>query len=262
MNVDGALVDIDLASPRRRRAAARARTRGRAAPSGIRAGGIRSGRDRSRGRRATRASSRGRARCRRSASTSATRSGAGAAQQRAHAGDQLGHRERLDDVVVGAGRKPAHALAFLAARGEHDDRQRLASPAAPAAGGTARCRRGPAASSRAPRDRARASRRRVSASSPRGDGLDVVAFGLEVVAQQQRQRLFVLDDQDACAHRAVLAASRSAGTPWRRPWCRPSAAGRRSGGPRPCNARSRRCWWRGRPCARCSWRRTSDGCRR
>ena len=33
------------------------------------------------------------------------------------------------------------------------------------------------------------------------DGLDLVAFRFEVVAQQQRQRLFVLDDQDACAHR-------------------------------------------------------------
>ena len=29
------------------------------------------------------------------------------------------------------------------------------------------------------------------------DGLDLVALGLEIVAQQQRQRLFVLDDQDA-----------------------------------------------------------------
>ena len=34
-----------------------------------------------------------------------------------------------------------------------------------------------------------------------GDGLDLVALGLEIVAKQQRQRLLVLDDQDACAHR-------------------------------------------------------------
>ena len=50
-----------------------------------------------------------------------------------------------------------------------------------------------------------ASRSRMSASSPRADGLDLVAFGFEVVAQQQRQRLFVFDDQDACAHVSVLA---------------------------------------------------------
>jgi hypothetical protein len=34
-----------------------------------------------------------------------------------------GHRERLDDVIVGAGREPAYALAFLAARRQHDDGQ-------------------------------------------------------------------------------------------------------------------------------------------
>ena len=30
-----------------------------------------------------------------------------------------------------------------------------------------------------------------------GDGIDLVACGFEIVAQQQRQRLLVLDDQDA-----------------------------------------------------------------
>ena len=39
------------------------------------------------------------------------------------------------------------------------------------------------------------------------DGLDLVAFGLEIVAQQQRQRLLVLDDQDACGLAVHLAAS-------------------------------------------------------
>ncbi len=33
-----------------------------------------------------------------------------------------------------------------------------------------------------------------------GGGVDRVALGFEVVAQQQRQRLFVLDDQDAGSH--------------------------------------------------------------
>ena len=46
-----------------------------------------------------------------------------APQQRAYARAQFGNRERLDDVVVGAGRQPAHALALLAAGGQHDDRQ-------------------------------------------------------------------------------------------------------------------------------------------
>ena len=49
--------------------------------------------------------------------------GVGAAQQRAHARQQFRHRERLDDVVVGAGGEAAHLLALLAAGGQHDDRQ-------------------------------------------------------------------------------------------------------------------------------------------
>src|SRR6201999_628807 len=52
--------------------------------------------------------------------------GARTPQQGTHPRDQLRHGKRLDDVVVGAGGKPPHALALLAAGGEHDDRQRLA----------------------------------------------------------------------------------------------------------------------------------------
>src|SRR5580658_7840804 len=51
--------------------------------------------------------------------------GARPAQQRADARQQLRHREWLDDVVVGAGGEAADPLAFLAARGQHDDRQSL-----------------------------------------------------------------------------------------------------------------------------------------
>src|SRR5262249_35486391 len=47
----------------------------------------------------------------------------GPAQQRAYPRQQFGDRERLYDVVVGPGGKPAHLFALLAARGEHDDRQ-------------------------------------------------------------------------------------------------------------------------------------------
>src|SRR5262249_45057661 len=46
--------------------------------------------------------------------------GAGAPEQALHPREQLGHRERLDDVVVGAGRKPADALTLLTARSQHD----------------------------------------------------------------------------------------------------------------------------------------------
>src|SRR6185437_258415 len=48
---------------------------------------------------------------------------AGAAQQALHARQQFRHRERLDDVVVGAGGQAPHPLALLAARGQHDYRQ-------------------------------------------------------------------------------------------------------------------------------------------
>jgi len=45
-----------------------------------------------------------------------------AAEDRAHAGDELGHRERLGHVVVGADVEAAHAVLLLAAGGQHDDR--------------------------------------------------------------------------------------------------------------------------------------------
>lgn len=48
-------------------------------------------------------------------------SGIGPAQQRPDTGDELGNRERLDDVVVGAGGEPAHPVGLLAARRQHDD---------------------------------------------------------------------------------------------------------------------------------------------
>ena len=47
---------------------------------------------------------------------------AGAAEQRAQPREQLVERERLDEVVVGAGVEPGHAVGDLVARGEHEDR--------------------------------------------------------------------------------------------------------------------------------------------
>ena len=45
-----------------------------------------------------------------------------AAHYRAHAGDQLGRRKGLGDVIIGAAFQAADLVAFLAARGQHDDR--------------------------------------------------------------------------------------------------------------------------------------------
>ena len=48
--------------------------------------------------------------------------GCAAAQQRAHARDQLLDRERLDEVVVGAGVEPGDALGDGVAGGQQQDR--------------------------------------------------------------------------------------------------------------------------------------------
>src|SRR6478752_4049296 len=42
-----------------------------------------------------------------------------APQQAFYPRQQLGHRERFYDVIVGAGSQPPHPFAFLAARGQH-----------------------------------------------------------------------------------------------------------------------------------------------
>ena len=63
----------------------------------------------------------------------------GAAQVRAHAREQLGEPERLDEVVVGAGVEPGDDVELLVARGEDQDRQLGAR--ARAGGGRRRCRR-------------------------------------------------------------------------------------------------------------------------
>ena len=57
----------------------------------------------------------------------------GAAEQRAHAREQLGERERLDDVVVGAGIEPRDAVGDLVARRQHQHRQAAAAPPEPPA---------------------------------------------------------------------------------------------------------------------------------
>ena len=52
-----------------------------------------------------------------------------AAQHGLDAGDQFARVEGLADIVVGAHFQPDDAVDRLVSRGEHDDRQRLATPA-------------------------------------------------------------------------------------------------------------------------------------
>ena len=49
------------------------------------------------------------------------------AQQRAHARHQLAQRERLDEVVVGAGVEAGDAVVDRVARGQHQDRAAVAA---------------------------------------------------------------------------------------------------------------------------------------
>ena len=51
-----------------------------------------------------------------------------AAKGDAHAGEQLLYRERLHQVVVGAGVEGRHLVGVLQARRQHDDRQRRPAP--------------------------------------------------------------------------------------------------------------------------------------
>ena len=56
-----------------------------------------------------------------------------AAQQRPHARGEVGERERLGDVVVGAGVEPEHLVELRAARGEHEHRRPRLALVQPAA---------------------------------------------------------------------------------------------------------------------------------
>ncbi len=122
--------------------------------------------------------------------------GPGAPQQRAHARHQLRHRERLHDIIVGADGQAAHALGFLAARGQHDDRQvaRLVARAQSAADFEA----GDAGQHPVEDDEIgrRFGDQRLRFVAAFG-ALDDIAFRLEIIGQQQRQRLLVLHHQHA-----------------------------------------------------------------
>ena len=61
----------------------------------------------------------------------------GAAQERAQPGEQLVERERLHEVVVGAGVEPGDPIGHLVAGGQHEDRERAVAVAELAAHGEA-----------------------------------------------------------------------------------------------------------------------------
>ncbi len=189
------------------------------------------------------------------------RSGAGAAQQRADARQQFGDRERLDDIVVGAGGEAADALAFLAARGQHDDRQlpwSRAGAQAPAELDAGQARQHPVEDheiGRAFLQLAGRPRRRAPRCRPRNlrpPDCSAAAVASASSSSTIRMRGFIRTASLNCRPRLSPKASRVAFRPLRRRWC----------ALRSCNRPFRRYWWRGRPCARCSWRRTSGGCRR
>ena len=128
-----------------------------------------------------------------------------AAQERPHPRHQLGDRERLDDIIVGADRKAAHPLGFLAARRHHDDRQRagvLARPQ-PAADFEARyAGQHPVEDDEVGRILGQPQLGLVAAL----DALDDIAFGLEIIGEQQREIGFVLDDENARRRNRACAA--------------------------------------------------------
>ena len=128
----------------------------------------------------------------------------GSPQQRADARQELRHRERLDDVIVGAGGEAAHALGLLAARGEHDDRQCLSFRARaqpPDQLDAGQARQHPVDDGEVRRVLLELEVRLVAAHRR----LDGITLRLEIVAQEERQRLLVLDDQNSRRHSALIA---------------------------------------------------------
>lgn len=53
------------------------------------------------------------------------------AQQRPHAGEQLGHREGLGEIVIGTGVEPGQAVAHRIRRGQKQDRRVRVGPQRP-----------------------------------------------------------------------------------------------------------------------------------
>ncbi len=116
------------------------------------------------------------------------------AQLRPHARHQLGHRERLDEVVHRPGFEPLHAILHLAARRQHDHGQRSASLCAPTPGSPGRCAR--AASDRARSRRSSPFSASRSPSSPSSAASYREALRLEASTDEVDDPRLVLDQQD------------------------------------------------------------------
>ena len=134
--------------------------------------------------------------------------GLGAPEQRLHPRHEFRRRERLDQIIVGAGGKAAHAVAFLAARRQHDDRQPLRfrpHPKPPAKFDAGNRRHHPVEHQQVGRVLLQPDFGLVAA---RHD-LDLVAFGFEIVAKQHAERLLVLDHHDFRRDHCSLLSSAS-----------------------------------------------------
>ena len=120
-----------------------------------------------------------------------------AAQDGADPGDQLGHAERLHEVVVGAELEPHDAVGLEPAGGEHDDRhprRRADRPADVAAVDVGQ--------HEVEQDDVRLvpAHRLEPRRAGRGD-LDPVPLALQRRSQRVRDRLLVLDDDHPCRPR-------------------------------------------------------------
>ena len=126
------------------------------------------------------------------------------AQEGAHAAHELGGRERLRDVVVGAELEPEHAVDLGVPGREQDDRQ-VALGAQDA--GRRRCRACPASSRRRGAGRTRPSAHARARVSPSSTHVTSKPFCVERVADRLEDVALVVGEQDAPA--SPSSASRS-----------------------------------------------------
>ena len=123
----------------------------------------------------------------------------GAPDHGAHPRDQLVRAERLDDIVVGAAVQTANPVALLAARGQHDDRQRAGRrrpPDLPAYFETRDVRQHPIEQHRVGPALGDAQQRLLAV----GRLVNGETLALQIVAQHRDKRCLVFDDQDNRFH--------------------------------------------------------------